>query len=71
MNAHNYAGTAAARAAHRRSIHTRIAAASQHEADRLGRSPKCAHAEHADQPGGCANDGTGCLCECHDPKDTP
>jgi hypothetical protein len=21
---------------------------------------------HADQAGGCANDGTTCLCECHD-----
>jgi hypothetical protein len=24
---------------------------------------------HADLPGGCANDGTGCLCECHDPRE--
>jgi hypothetical protein len=21
---------------------------------------------HSDHPGGCKNDGTGCLCECHD-----
>ena len=22
---------------------------------------------HSDRPGGCANDGSNCLCECHDP----
>lgn len=43
---------------------------------RYGRSLKCApfddpqyvQPKHADQPGGCANDGTGCLCPCHDPQ---
>lgn len=35
---------------------------------RLGRSIKCGEYElHADQDGGCTNDGTGCLCVCHDP----
>jgi hypothetical protein len=41
-----------------------------------GRSLKCsgwegtAPAKHAyARPDGCANDGSGCLCECHDPKD--
>lgn len=32
----------------------------------LGRSLKCGEEQHADQDGGCANDGTGCLCVCHD-----
>jgi hypothetical protein len=28
---------------------------------RAGRSLRCAQGDH-----GCANDGSGCLCECHD-----
>lgn len=39
-------------------------------AARVGRSVKCGeYGQHADQEGGCANDGTGCLCECHDRED--
>ena len=30
-------------------------------------SPKCVEqGRHADQLGGCMNDGSSCLCECHD-----
>jgi hypothetical protein len=42
-------------------------------AKRRGRSMKCGGwpapgwpPRHADEPGGCANDGSGCICECHD-----
>lgn len=30
-------------------------------------SHRCAVGDHA--PNGCRNDGTGCLCECHDQPD--
>lgn len=32
-------------------------------------SSKCSTppGHHADEPYGCANDGSTCLCECHDP----
>lgn len=36
------------------------------EARQLGRSIKCQADRHSDQTEGCANDGTGCLCDCHD-----
>lgn len=32
---------------------------------------KCHWGNHADIPGGCQNDGSGCLCECHDPEEMP
>lgn len=32
-------------------------------------SLNCGAGKHAGQPGGCANDGRGCLCECHDWED--
>lgn len=46
-------------------------------AARVGRSIKCggwdgiAIPRHADMPDGCRNDGTNCLCECHDTPDRP
>ena len=42
------------------------------EAGQTGRSMKCNGYGnqfprlHSDHPGGCANDGSGCVCECHD-----
>lgn len=55
----------------RAEIRTRIRAEqrarAERDAARLGRSIKCGiDKRHADQVGGCANDGTGCVCECHD-----
>lgn len=41
------------------------------QARTMGRSLKCAADNdwnHAGTPGGCTNDGTGCICECHDPE---
>jgi len=43
-------------------------------AKRLNRTEKCGGGSgnvfwvprHAGDPDGCKNDGTGCLCECHD-----
>jgi hypothetical protein len=29
-------------------------------------SHKCRNSQHSSEPYGCANDGTTCLCECHD-----
>jgi hypothetical protein len=48
------------------------------EARQLGRSAKCGagvwvkdgeryDVAHAGEPGGCRNDGSSCICECHDP----
>jgi hypothetical protein len=46
-------------------------------AERSGCSLKCSgfapYGEppaHAGEPGGCKNDGSGCLCECHDTAST-
>jgi hypothetical protein len=34
---------------------------------KLGRSIKCGELyRHTGSPDGCANDGSSCLCECHD-----
>lgn len=44
----------------------------KHEAATFGRSMKChgwdlsAPPRHAGTPDGCKNDGTSCICECHD-----
>lgn len=42
----------------------------------LGRSIRCSGGypsdwpiRHAGEIGGCRNDGTGCVCECHDPEE--
>ena len=34
-------------------------------------SHKCRWDQHSSEPYGCANNGTTCLCECHDRQDTP
>lgn len=36
------------------------------DAARAGRSTNCAQSAHVLQPGGCTDDGTGCICECHE-----
>lgn len=32
----------------------------------LGKSIKCADGRHSAERFGCANDGSTCICECHD-----
>ena len=36
----------------------------------IPRSRNCEDDRHSWDPYGCRNDGTGCLCGCHDPQDT-
>lgn len=50
----------------RRALRDEYRAIALWEANRRGRSLKCADGSHAATPDGCANDGTGCLCGCHD-----
>jgi len=63
------------RQAERRRLHNEIMATAKVHADRPGRSMKCSGdgfagiPRHADYPDiGCKNDGSNCLCQCHDPK---
>jgi hypothetical protein len=59
-----------ARAAKRKEIRDAHLARAERIAAASGRSIKCGHyQQHADQEGGCANDGSNCLCECHDLKE--
>lgn len=48
----------------------RIVERAEREAAMVGLSIKCRGegmaVQHATAPGGCANNGSGCLCECHD-----
>jgi hypothetical protein len=53
------------RRALRRQHADRILERANAEAAISGASIKCRIGNHA--PGGCQNDGTGCLCACHDP----
>jgi hypothetical protein len=70
-------GDPAAREAIRDRLYRQHMTAARAVAARAGRSPKCAgiltqegepqpRPWHTDQPGGCRNTGTGCLCPCHD-----
>lgn len=66
------------RAVVRREIRERVMAEAHRQAATLGRSMKCggwggiAPPRHAGaEYDGCANDGTGCVCECHDPTTQP
>lgn len=65
-----YPMDADARMAERERIEAEAIGRARREAARLARSPKCAGwlapLAHADDPDGCANDGTTCLCSCHD-----
>lgn len=36
------------------------------QAARTGLSAKCAASEHVQLPGGCTDDGSGCICACHE-----
>lgn len=66
----SYPTTARERAAARNRIRAVQREIFEQNARRLGRSLKCGeHGQHANQDGGCANDGTGCLCECHDSRE--
>lgn len=62
-----------ARTAQRQEILRREVATAEAEALRIGRSPKCSgysfRPVHAGMEDGCANDGTTCLCACHDKPD--
>jgi hypothetical protein len=65
--------TNAERAAERRRIRVRVLDRALDDIDRPGRSMKCSgefmpygRRLHAGTPGGCANDGSSCICECHD-----
>lgn len=54
------------RAAARHLIKAHIMANAERQAELAGRSLKCGNEDHANDPNGCKNDGTGCLCYCHD-----
>lgn len=61
----------AARTVERERIRARVYADAERLAEARGRTLKCSGyggglALHAWSEGGCGNDGTGCLCECHD-----
>lgn len=60
-------GTANERAARRAHYRRRELAEAEERSNLVGRSIKCGqYDQHA--PDGCQNDGSHCLCECHDPK---
>lgn len=50
-------------------IREAIMSAAQQQAEVAGRSLRCRQAQHAGDQDGCRNDGTNCICFCHDPKD--
>lgn len=47
-------------------IRAGIVAEAEKEARLAGRSLKCKRQEHATGRYGCANDGSTCICACHD-----
>jgi hypothetical protein len=64
-----YPRTAAERVEFRRREETRNIEHLLRQLRDLGCSPKCSSEfgpRHAGSPDGCGNDGTGCLCWCHD-----
>jgi hypothetical protein len=60
----DYPDAAAERAAARKRVRDGVMAKAEAEVRRLGRSIKCGLEDHA--PDGCQNDGSNCLCQCHD-----
>lgn len=66
-------GTGEERAAERRAISRQEMRKARRQALMTGRSALCCgfgdakDARHAGQPDGCRNDGSHCICECHDP----
>lgn len=66
----DYPAGMAARQAQRHENETRVIRQAAYEAARVSRSGKCGvDGWHAGMDGGCANDGTTCLCACHDKAD--
>lgn len=67
---HIYPRDAVTRAERREEILGIAIDAARSRAAKVGHSAKCAGegmaVQHASTPGGCANNGTSCLCECHD-----
>jgi hypothetical protein len=70
--------TTSARAAKRKKLLDGELHAARIYGNSRNRSMKCRHDQagfglprHAGEPDGCKNDGTGCLCECHDPEPSP
>lgn len=67
---HVYPRDAASRMERREEIRSIALIAAEQRAARVGLSMKCAGegmaVQHKATPGGCANDGSTCLCECHD-----
>lgn len=47
-------------------IRAGIVAEAEKEARLAGRSLKCKRENHADESYGCSNDGSTCICACHD-----
>lgn len=65
-----YPTTTHDRAAERAKIRANQQEIAERNSRRLGRSLKCGEdGRHAGEEYGCLNDGTGCLCECHDPQE--
>jgi hypothetical protein len=52
-------------------IRRQVLAAAEAEATVAGLSHACRNGHHfsATGPSGCRNDGSDCICECHDPKE--
>lgn len=61
-----------ARTGERQRIRRQVNAEAERRYLERGRSAKCAgygglaYPSHAGEVGGCANDGSTCICECHD-----
>lgn len=66
-----HGNTTEGRAKARAHIRRQILAAAEQEAALAGRSPNCVAAIQAQRRHYCANNGTTCICECHDPGATP
>jgi hypothetical protein len=72
-----YPADKAARQVHRDRLRASALARAEDEIRRLGRSIRCSEGDHRRTTNvngkpmvvGCANDGTTCVCECHDPKE--
>ena len=66
----HYPSTTVERAARREQYVGHAVRLGVEQAERLGRSIKCGElGRHSTDEDGCANDGSGCLCECHDPAE--
>lgn len=57
------------RAAARHLIRAAIMAGAERQVAQAGCSGKCTVEQHADEPYGCKNDGSTCICYCHDGDD--